>query len=167
MRFAQQRRLGLGLFIILSAATVWAHRHFAGEVGHMSYLTGWTLCGVILLLTLYNGRKKLPFLPLLSSESWLQFHIYAGLLTGVLFAVHVSYKIPTGWFQGMLACLYLLVMASGLFGLFLSRVIPKRLTTRGNEVLFERIPSIRLQLREQSRKTGAPIRRPVEVRDHR
>jgi hypothetical protein len=152
MRFLHQFRLGLGLFVVLSAGIVWMHRHYAGEVGHMSYLTGWALCGVILLLTLYNGRKKLPFLPLLSSESWLQFHIYAGLLTGVLFAVHVSYKIPTGWFQGMLACLYLLVMASGLFGLFLSRVTPKRLTTRGNEVLFERIPSIRLQLREQTEK---------------
>jgi len=140
------------LFIVLAAGIVWAHRHYAGEVGHISYLTGWTLCGVILLLTLYNGRKKLPFLPLLSSENWLQFHIYAGLLTGVLFAVHVSYKIPGGWFQRMLASLYLLVMASGIFGLIISRTIPRRLTTRGGEVLFERIPSLRLQLREQSEK---------------
>ena len=85
-------------------------------------------------------------------EAWLQFHIYAGLLTGVLFAVHVSYKIPAGWFQGVLAWLYLLVMASGFFGLFLSRAIPKRLTTRGGEVLFERIPAIRRQFQEQAEK---------------
>ena len=119
---------------------------------HLSYLTGWALFAVILLLSLYNGRKKLPFLPLLSSEEWLQFHIYAGLLTGVLFIVHVSYKIPTGWFQGVLAWLYILVMASGFFGLFISRTIPKRLTTRGGEVLFERIPSIRRQFQEQAEK---------------
>lgn len=129
---------------------VWLHRHYAGGMPRMSYLSGWALFAVILLLTIYNGRKKLPFLPLLSSEAWLQFHIYAGLLTGVLFVVHVSYRIPTGWFQGVLAWLYLLVMASGFFGLFVSRAIPKRLTTRGGEVLFERIPAIRRQLQEQT-----------------
>jgi Mg/Co/Ni transporter MgtE len=61
----------------------------------------------------------------LSSEEWLQVHIWAGLLTGVLFAVHIGYRIPAGWFQGILAWLYLLVMASGVFGLFFSRAIPK------------------------------------------
>src|SRR2546426_2529895 len=50
-------------------------------------------------------------------------------------AVHISYKMPTGWFEGMLAWLYVMVMLSGFFGLFVSRAIPKRLTTRGGEVL--------------------------------
>jgi hypothetical protein len=108
------------------------------------------LFGVILLLTVYNGRKKVPFLPVLSSETWLQFHIYAGLFTGVLFAVHISYQVPTGWFEGALAWLYGLVMLSGFFGLFASRTIPRRLTTRGGEVLFERIPGIRRQLQERA-----------------
>lgn len=148
--FSKQRWLGLTLFIALSAAIVWLYRHYTADVPRMSYLTGWVLFAVILLLTIYNGRKKLPFLPLLSSEAWLQFHIYAGLLTGVLFLVHVSCKIPAGWFQWILAWLYLLVMVSGFFGLFVSRAVPKRLTTRGGEVLFERIPAIRRQLQEQT-----------------
>ena len=57
---------------------------------------------------------------------------------------------PTGWFEGTLAWLYVLVMLSGFFGLFTSRAIPKRLTTRGGEVLFERIPGIRRQLQERA-----------------
>ncbi len=150
MRFSLQRGFGFAVFLILAGAIVCLHSACAGRMPHLSWLTGWALLAVILFLTLYNGRKKLPFLPLLSSEAWLQFHIYAGLLTGVLFAVHVSYKIPAGWFQGVLAWLYLLVMASGFFGLFLSRAIPKRLTTRGGEVLFERIPAIRRQFQEQA-----------------
>ncbi|MGA2540958.1 MAG: hypothetical protein ABSG78_05285 [Verrucomicrobiota bacterium] len=150
MRFSQQRGFGFTVFLILAAEIVCLHLAYAGQMPHLSYLTGWALLAVILLLAIYNARKKLPFLPLLSSEAWLQFHIYAGLLTGVLFAVHVSYKIPAGWFQGVLAWLYLLVMASGFFGLFLSRTIPRRLTTRGGEVLFERIPSIRRQIQEQA-----------------
>jgi len=58
--------------------------------------------------------------------------------------------VPTGWFEGILAWLYALVMLSGFFGLFISRTIPQRLTTRGGEVLFERIPAIRRQLQERA-----------------
>ncbi len=148
--FSKQLFIGWGSFLIVSAAVVWLHTKFADVVPQFAYLSGWALFAVILALTLLNARKKLPFLPLLSSETWLQFHIYAGLFTGVLFAVHVSYRMPTGWFEGMLSGLYALVMLSGFFGLFWSRSIPRRLTTRGGEVLFERIPAIRRQLQERA-----------------
>jgi hypothetical protein len=41
-------------------------------------------------------------------------------------------------------------MLSGFFGLFISRALPKRLTVRGGEVLFERIPAIRRDLQERA-----------------
>jgi len=148
--FVKQRWLGFSLFVLLSGLAIWLQARWFGTVLRLSYLTGWILFAVILSLTLYNPRKKLPFLPLLSSESWLQFHIYAGLLTGVLFAVHISYRIPSGVFQTILACLYILVMLSGFFGLFVSRALPKRLTARGGEVLFERIPAIRHALQDRA-----------------
>ncbi|HEX4265831.1 MAG TPA: hypothetical protein VH597_15965 [Verrucomicrobiae bacterium] len=148
--FSKQRSAGLILFLISSVLAVWAHEKYAGVVSRFAYLSGWALFGVMLALTFYNARKKISFLPLLSSEAWLQFHIYAGLLTAVLFLVHISYKMPTGWFEGTLAWLYILVMLSGFFGLFVSRTIPKRLTTRGGEVLFERIPGIRRQLQDRA-----------------
>jgi hypothetical protein len=150
IQFSKQRWLGLVLFLLCSVAIVALYWRYAGLVPHIAYLSGWALLAVILLLTIYNGRKKIPFLPMFSSETWLQFHIYAGLLTGVMFVVHISFKIPTGWFEGTLAWLYTLVMLSGFFGLFVSRAIPKRLTTRGGEVLFERIPAIRRGLQEQT-----------------
>jgi hypothetical protein len=152
MRSSQQRAIGTTLLLLLSGGVLWLHRQYAGKMPHLSYLSGWVLLAVILLLTFYNGRKRLSFLPLLTSEQWLQFHIYAGLLTGVLFAVHISYRMPSGWFQGILAWLYILVMASGIFGLVISHTIPKRLTTRGGEVLYERIPAVRHQLQEQAEK---------------
>src|SRR5688572_14315422 len=99
-----------------------------------AYLTGWTLLAFMLVLTLYNGRKKIPFLPLLKSKTWLQFHIYAGYFTFLLFLGHVRMRFPTGWFEITLASLYVLVMLSGILGLFISRSFPKRLTTRGGEV---------------------------------
>src|SRR5215472_15636993 len=148
--FAKQRWLGLILFLLASALVASLYGKYASVMPGLTYLSGWALFAVILALTFYNARKKISFLPLLSSEAWLQFHIYAGLLTAVLFLVHINYKMPTGWFDGVLATLYLLVMASGFFGLFASRAIPKRLTTRGGEVLFERIPGIRRQLQERA-----------------
>jgi hypothetical protein len=148
--FSKQRAAGLILFALSSVLLVSLHAEYARVIPRLAYLSGWALFAVMLMLTFYNARKKLSFLPLLTSEGWLQFHIYAALLTAVLFCVHVSYKIPTGWFEGALALLYILVMLSGFFGLFASRGIPKRLTTRGGEVLFERIPGIRRQLQERA-----------------
>jgi len=148
--FARRRWFSVFALILLSSAAVLAHIHGSAIVPRFNYVTGWVLFAVILFLSIYNVRKKLPFLPLGSSESWLQFHVYAGLFTAVLFAVHVSFKVPTGWFEGTLAWLYGLVMISGLAGLFLSRAAPKRLTTFGGEVLFERIPAIRSALRKQA-----------------
>lgn len=148
--FSKQRWLGWTVFLALSLWIMLLYRRYAANMPGLPYLTGWALFAVILALTLYNGRKKLPFLPVFTSEGWLQFHIYAGMLTGVLFLIHISYRIPTGWFQGALAWLYLLVMLSGFYGLFLSRTIPLRLTTRGGEVLYERIPAIRRRLQERA-----------------
>jgi hypothetical protein len=148
--FNKQRWAGLILFLISAVLVVWLHSKYVGVVVKLAFLSGWALFAVMLALTFYNARKKISFLPLLSSEAWLQFHIYAGLLTAVLFLVHINYKMPAGWFDGVLAALYILVMVSGFFGLFASRAVPKRLTTRGGEVLFERIPGIRRQLQERA-----------------
>jgi hypothetical protein len=148
--FSKQRAAGLSIFLLSSVLIVSLHAEYKGAIPGIAYLSGWLLFAVMLVLTFYNARKKLSFLPLLTSEGWLQFHIYAALLTAVLFVVHINYKMPTGWFEGTLAWLYILVMLSGFFGLFASRGIPKRLTTRGGEVLFERIPGIRRQLQERA-----------------
>jgi len=148
--FSKQRAAGLTLFFLSSVLVVSLHAEYSDVMPRITYLSGWLLFAVMLILTFYNARKKLSFLPLLTSEGWLQFHIYAALFTVVLFCIHVSYKIPTGWFECTLAGLYALVMLSGFFGLFTSRGIPKRLTTRGGEVLFERIPGIRRQLQERA-----------------
>jgi hypothetical protein len=148
--FARQRWLGFALFVIFSAILVRLYATYVRILPRIDYLSGWALFILILALTLYNGRKKLPFLPLLSSEAWLQFHLYAGLLTGVLFLIHIGYRVPRGMFQGTLAWLYLLVMLSGFFGLFLSRTVPKRLNTRGGEVFFEEIPALRRQLKDRA-----------------
>ncbi|HEY6170566.1 MAG TPA: hypothetical protein VI454_21205 [Verrucomicrobiae bacterium] len=141
--FTRQRWVGTLLFLAASVVAVWTHLHFRGAVSHWYFVTGWVLLAVMLVVALYNARKKLPFLPMISSEGWLQFHIYAGFFTGTLFLVHVDFRWPNGWFESSLAWIYFLVMASGVFGLVISRVFPQRLSIRGGEVFFEQIPTLR------------------------
>jgi len=162
-RFRRQLLIGSFVLSLVSVLAVMAHCRFNHAIPNYAYLTGWTLFAAIVLLAVYNARKKMPFLPLGSSESWLQIHVYAGFFTVVLFLIHLNFQIPTGWFEATLAWLYGLVTASGIAGLILSRVLPRRLSTRGGEVIYERIPTIRNELRQQAEALvlGAESKSPV------
>jgi hypothetical protein len=148
--FLRRRILWSSLLLAASIAVASAFVLWAGTMSRAAYLTGWLLFGVMLLLTGYNWFKKIPYLPLGRSEVWLEFHLYAGVFTGVLFLLHVRGRWPTGWFELVLTLLYAVVMVSGVAGIIISRGWPKRLTARGGEVPFERIPLVRRQLREQA-----------------
>ena len=149
MRKLVARRLrNTGIFIALAVAVVVAEAILAVQLYRTPFVTGWLLLVLIVGLTTYNIRKRLPFLPLGKSSSWLQIHIYTGLLSGVVFASHIHYHLPNGFFECALAAMYLGVFLSGVTGLFLTRVIPRRLASRGEEVIFERIPIFLKRLRD-------------------
>lgn len=147
--FATRRRFNLGMFVMLTLFVLALHKVLSIGMYPTAFMSGWTLAGFVLVLTTYNVRKKLSFLPLGSTATWLQLHIYGALLSLVLFAVHVEFRIPNGVFESGLAVLYLLVFLSGVIGLVLSRAIPPRLTTRGEDVLFERIPIFMKRIRDE------------------
>ena len=88
--------------LLLCVATVgifWAHYEYAAKFPKFDYLSGWALLLAIVFLAAYNVRKKLPFLPLGSSETWLQWHVYVGYFTFALFLVHLEFQAPMGWFE--------------------------------------------------------------------
>lgn len=148
LRPLQLRRAALSLATLLAGAALALHfPRLAAALPHLDHLTGWALLALCLLLTAYGARKKLPSLPLFSSRAWLQFHAYAGLLAALLFAYHIRLDLPRGPFHLALAALFLAVTLTGLLGWWLGRLIPRRLTTTGGEVPFERIPLVRRELR--------------------
>ena len=149
-RFRRQLFWGTSLLLLASVLAVIAHWRWSHRLSNYGYFTGWVLLAVIVLLAVYNARKRLPFLPLGDSESWLQIHIYTGFFTVVLFLIHIKFRVPTGWFEGTLAWLYVLVTGSGIVGLILSRVLPRRLSTRGGEVIYEKIDALRYALRQEA-----------------
>jgi hypothetical protein len=149
-RFRRQFFLGTVVLIAATALALWAHLHFHHALPDYAYLTGWILFAAMFILTLFNARKKLPFLPLGKSETWLQIHIYLGFFTTLLFLIHLNFRLPRGWFEITLAWLFLLVSGSGMIGLLFSRVLPRRLATRGGEVIFEKIPALRHALKTEA-----------------
>jgi hypothetical protein len=147
--FAARRLSNLGMLLVASAAAIWLDRALTTAFRDASRISGWMLLAMLLFLAGYNVRKKLPVLPLGASSVWLQLHIYVGLFTAVAFGIHVGWRVPGGVIEMLLAALYSLVFLSGLLGLWLSRSLPKRLTTRGEEVLFERIPVRRKRIQSE------------------
>ena len=149
-RLAVRRWRNVTVAIVLTSVILLAYWLCLVSLVETSYFSGWWLLALMVLLAAYNVRKKLPFLPLGSSATWLQVHLYAGWLTIVLFVVHVGFRVPNGWLEGSLALVYLAVAGSGIIGIFLSRISAPRLTTHGESVLYERIPIFRKQVCEQA-----------------
>jgi hypothetical protein len=117
-----------------------------------TFTSGYVLGGIILFLCAYNVRKKLPHWRLGNSATWLQFHIYAGIGSILVFLLHVQFRVPQGRFESILAGLYLVVATSGLYGLFLSRTIPRLLTAIKHEVPFAQIPAQRAKLAQEAQQ---------------
>jgi hypothetical protein len=149
-RIRRQFFLGTFALLIATATALWAHQKFHHALPYYAFLTGWVLFVAMFVLTFFNARKKLPFLPLGKAETWLQIHIYLGFFTVVLFLIHLNFRAPHGWFEITLASLFVLVSASGVVGLFFSRTLPRRLATRGGEVIFEKIPALRHALKTEA-----------------
>ncbi len=147
--FAKRRIYNVAIVLAVSLTSLLVYTSYSLSLQNTSFGTGWLLLMLIVALTLLNARKKLPAVPLPSSALWLQVHIYVGLFTVVLFGVHVEFRLPNGWLEGILALLFLAVLVSGVIGLALSRIIPARLRTRGELVIFERHPVYLRRIREE------------------
>lgn len=149
MTFMNRRLRNAGIFVGVLLLAWSLQRVLEVSIRGTAFSSGTLLLLLILVLAAFNARKKLPFLPLGSGAAWMQFHAYAGLFSILVFLVHVRYQVPNGSLEGALGLLFALVAGSGGVGLVLSRVLPGRLTTRGEAILYERIPLLRRQLHEE------------------
>ncbi len=137
-----------GLLVVVIAVLV-ANSILANTLVHESFFSGWVLVVLVIALMALNVRKKLAFLPLGSMAGWMRLHIRWGLLSGVVFLMHAGIRLPQGMFESILHVLFTTVFLSGLVGWGLSRSIPRRLTARGEEVIFERIPMFMHRIRTE------------------
>jgi hypothetical protein len=146
-----RRRWRNGLIAVTAAVGLFAwHTAYDLTLYQPAFLTGWLLLAAIVLLTLYNGRKKLSMVPIGTAATWLQWHVYIGLLAVLIFAMHINWSIPNGILERFLALFFVAVAGSGILGLYLSRRFAPMLTRRTEEVVLERIPQFIADLRGQA-----------------
>ena len=142
------------MLLLIAVLLTWLWlREVEANLNVPQYLSGWILLGATFLLGAYNLRKKLAVLPLLPNAIWLQIHLYLGLFSIWLFLEHIDWRLPNGTLEIALAGLFSLVALSGLAGIWLSRVLPSRLRTEGEEVIYERIPAFRKQIQEETEES--------------
>jgi hypothetical protein len=147
MNRRRRRRIRNLAIMLLMLALVWLWaRATERSLQLASFRTGYLLFSAVVFLALYNVRKKLPFLPLGSSTAWMQWHLYVGMGTLGLFAMHAGLEIPNGILETSLAAVYLMAVASGVLGLYLTRTIPPQLARMSQEVIYERVPAMRRSL---------------------
>lgn len=151
MRSLVSRRLRNAALLVaaLAAIAAWV-RWQESRFGHVDFHTGYLLFGSLVFLALYNLRKKLFVLTWTTSAGWLQAHIYVALGTAFVFGVHVGWHVPQGILEGALALMYLATFVSGVIGLYWSRTLPPKLALVSQEVIYERIPMLRAQMRERA-----------------
>jgi hypothetical protein len=149
MRSRLRTSFALTLLLLVTAGCVWIDYSLKMSLQPAALISGTLLYALLLGLTAFNARKKLPFLPLLKAKTWLNFHIYAGWFSVALFLVHLDFHLPSGGLESLIAALFVLVALSGVVGHVLSRVLPARLTVHGENILFERIPGYRVDLRRE------------------
>ncbi len=146
MKFRQRRyRLLLLTWVVATVIVLLVAMQFT-MLRDASFDTGWLLVAVMLVLMSYNLRKKLPVLPLGSASGWFQTHIYVGLIAALLFFLHVGVVLPSGRFETLLWLVFMGLLLSGFFGLAITRLVPSRLTERGERLIYERIPLFRAEL---------------------
>lgn len=144
--FGQRRLRNLALTGMVLGLVLAIDSLYDMSLRDVAFLNGWTLFALMVLLFLFNARKKLNILPLIRISTWLQIHIYTGLICLLLFLLHTSFSLPNGPFEIILWALYMTMTVSGLVGVALSRLLPHRISARGERVIFERIPILRAQI---------------------
>jgi len=145
--FAQRRLRNVAVAGLAAITLVAVDRFYDMSLRDAAFLNGWMLLTAMVFLSLFNVRKKIHVLPVISLSVWLQAHIYMGCLAALLFGLHTDFELPNGLLETVLWLLFMAMVGSGLLGLLLSRLLPRRISSGGERVIFERIPALRAQLR--------------------
>jgi hypothetical protein len=146
MRTFAQRRYGNIAIASVGALAIFALNMSRPPLVRQHSLTGWILTVGVVFLVLLNARKKVPVLPLLAAATWLQMHIYVGLVAAVVFVMHTGLRYPDGWFNQILWWFFVGLTISGVAGICGERLIARHLRDRGEAVLFNRITAFRVRL---------------------
>ena len=137
-------------FLVLLGILVSIRRFSRIGLHHPVFATGWMLFALLVFLGMYNSRKKLAMMPVGKASTWLQMHVVGGFIAMGVFWMHTRSFLPRGGYLLALALLFYLVSISGIIGFILQTIYPRTLTGATRPVLYERIPAVLADLRDQA-----------------
>jgi len=112
---------------------------------------------MMLYAGLLGARKKKPTWRIGRTQTWMRGHIWLGLLSLILILFHGGFAFR-GPLTALLMTLFFIVIASGIAGALVQHYVPKMMTSRvPMETIYEEIPHVRAQLREEADQLVATI----------
>lgn len=146
------RTTATNFLLVCLAFALFVLENWRRDIGlhDFQFFNGWTLLACIVAMLLLTWRKKVVILPFGRVGLWMQVHYYVGVLTVGVFVVHTKYEFPGSLLHWMLWSLFVLVSLSGIAGAIISKIVPPRLESQSERILFDRIPVFRAQLAAQA-----------------
>jgi hypothetical protein len=122
------RRIFIVLLLAVTALFVYqARREYPHGGSTLGIAYGIAGSALIVLLALFGIRKRAYRSTLGTLESWMQSHIYLGILTGVILLLHTGFRFHDGIAVATFV-LVLIVVFSGVAGAILYVTVPRLLT---------------------------------------
>ncbi len=162
--FRKRRWFALAITTLAIFAVRWLASRTSMNLGRPEVLTGSTVLACLFLLVLLGVRRRLPFWRLGSVSMWTQIHIYSGLFAGGVYLLHVPAIIAGGRLEFALSLLFVIVTLSGMYGVYASRTLPKRLTAIEGQHRFDLVDWHRGQISKAARSLLDDVKEQTAVR---
>lgn len=117
---------------------------------------------LMLYAGLLGARKQVPTWRLGRAQTWMRGHLWLGLLSLLLILYHAGFAFR-GPLTLILMLLFFIVIGSGILGAAIQHYVPSFMTSRVPlETIYEEIPHVRAQLRDDADQLAAGICGPLD-----
>ncbi len=117
---------------------------------------------LMLYAGLLGARKRVPTWRIGRAQTWMRGHLWLGLLSLLLILFHSGFAFR-GPLTFVLMLLFFIVIGSGILGAAIQHYVPSFMTSRVPlETIYEEIPHVRAQLREEADQLAAAICGPLD-----
>lgn len=152
------------LFAIATAAYIpYALTSVKGPSGGSALGLIYGLAGYFMMLYagLLGARKKVPIWRVGRAQTWMRGHLWLGLLSFPIILYHAGFAWK-GTLTTVLMVLFFIVIVSGILGAALQHFVPRLMTSRVPlETIYEEIPHVRQQLRDEAELLATSICGPL------
>ena len=117
---------------------------------------------LMLYAGLLGARKRVPTWRIGRAQTWMRGHLWLGLLSLLLILFHSGFTFR-GPLTFVLMLLFFIVIGSGILGAAIQHYVPSFMTSRVPlETIYEEIPHVRAQLREEADQLASAICGPLD-----